>query len=98
MLVATDARCHVRCRCCRARRVLPRHPERYVRALPRCSSCGARAWAADKWMNNRPTGKLGCICGGYWFKHRKGSLYCWHRVDGSDRLPGDYDFRDRTGE
>ncbi|WP_304991950.1 hypothetical protein [Burkholderia plantarii] len=37
-----------------------------------------------------------CGCSGYWFPHRRGSLYCWHRVDGTDRYPGDPDFADRN--
>ncbi|WP_254212108.1 hypothetical protein [Burkholderia multivorans] len=41
-----------------------------------------------------------CLCGGYWFPHRMGCFYCWHRKDGSDRLPGHPDFwtRDMTQE
>lgn len=34
-------------------------------------------------------------CAGYHFPHRRGSLYCTYRQDGSRRLPGDADFRDR---
>lgn len=75
--------------------MLPKAPAEYSAPgkLPRCS-CGARDWRADKWMNNRPTGRDGarCDCSGYWFPHRRGSLYCWYRADGTDRLPGDEDF------
>jgi hypothetical protein len=92
------SRCHVRCRKCEARRVLSKHPDQYAR-LPVCSGCGARSWRADRWMNRRKTGLgisgMGCDCGGYWFRHRKGSLYCWRRADGSERYPGDDDFQER---
>jgi hypothetical protein len=50
-------------------------------------------------MNRRKTGLgisgMGCDCGGYWFRHRKGSLHCWRRADGSERYPGDDDFQER---
>ncbi len=77
---------HVRCRKCEARRALPRHPSQYV-LQPRCRTpgCGARDYRPDKWMNQRNTsdfgkGSQGCACGGYWFKHRKGSLFCCLRT------------------
>lgn len=102
MLLRLDRRTHVRCRKCRARRVLPRHPERYAGRLPVCRSpgCGSRDYVADKWMNERNTSPrgtraMGCTCAGYWFTHRRGSLFCWYRSDGSDRLPGDPDFKSR---
>ena len=48
-------------------------------------------------MNNRKTGLngMGCNCSGYWFMHRKGSMFCWYRKDGTMRVPGDEDFNDR---
>lgn len=106
-------RYHCRCRYCRTRRVLPKHPEHYDR-LPPCRVCGKRQhrpkgkklpmpiFRLDKWMNERDTKATACTCGGSgvyvnprWgnFPHRRGSLFCWYRVDGSDRYPGDPDFR-----
>ncbi|QOV06327.1 hypothetical protein CPT_Maja_107 [Burkholderia phage Maja] len=51
-------------------------------------------------MNDRDTGKTRCDCAGYWFPHRRSSIYCQHRKDGSDRLPGHEDFwtRDMSQE
>lgn len=94
MLFIGDRRCHVRCRHCEARRVLPRHPDNYTRQPPACRGCGRRDYRADRYMNTRRT--VVCECAGYWFKHRRGSLFCWHRADGTDRLPGDQDFNDRN--
>lgn len=90
------SRCHVRCRKCGARRVLPRHPDEYLAKPAKCG-CGAVSWRPDKWMNNRKTGLygMGCNCAGYWFMHRRGSLYCWNRADGTQRHLGDPDFHDR---
>ncbi|MCM2537690.1 hypothetical protein NDN94_07595 [Burkholderia glumae] len=62
-------------------------------AFPKCA-CGARDWRYDKWMNNRDTGAMACCCKGYPFPHRRSSIYCHHRKDGSDRLPGHPDFWD----
>ncbi|MDR3386846.1 MULTISPECIES: hypothetical protein [Paraburkholderia] len=47
-------------------------------------------------MNRRDTGKTRCDCAGYWFPHRRGSLFCWNRADGTGRYPGDADFADRN--
>lgn len=48
---------------------------------------------------------MACCCNGYvhmtrdtnstvWTMHRKGSPYCWFRKDGTQRMPGDADFKD----
>jgi hypothetical protein len=47
-------------------------------------------------MNQRDTRAMRCFCPGYWFPHRRASLYCHHRADGSMRLVGDPDFADRN--
>ncbi|MBR8027804.1 hypothetical protein KDX27_22630 [Burkholderia cenocepacia] len=88
-------RCHVRCLHCEARRCLPRLLSQYVRP-PRCRVCGKRLYRVDRWMNQRDTRKMRCDCSGYWFPHRRGSLFCWLRSDGSERYPGDPDFADRN--
>ncbi len=60
-------------------------------------------------MNRRNTsvygdGAQGCNCGGYVhltkriFPHRRGSLYCFFRIDGSERVEGDPDYRDSAYE
>lgn len=69
-------RYHTRCRKCGTRRVLPRHPDDYVR-LPACRVCGAHSFRVDKWMMKRDTYGQACTCGGYWFWHRRGSLWCY---------------------
>jgi hypothetical protein len=89
------SRVHVRCAKCRARRVLKQAPDLY-QIIPACHTCSERKYYVDKWMNTRNTNKAGCVCAGYWFKHRQGSLYCWHRQDGSIRAIGDKDFADRN--
>lgn len=90
------ARYHVRCRRCEARKVLRRHPDQYE-IQPKCG-CGHRSYRVDAWMMKRDTRAMACTCAGYWFWHRQGSLFCWKRADGSDRFPGDADFRDRWME
>lgn len=85
-------RYHCRCRKCDARQVKPRHPDAYVRP-PRCRQCGRTGTLRlDKWAQNRR--QITCTCGGYWFPHRMGSPYCWRRKDGTERFPGDPDFKD----
>lgn len=93
------SRYHVRCRKCDARRVLKTHPDHYKR-IPQCR-CGAKSWRVDAWMNNRDTKAMACNCNGYvelthrppW-PHRIGSPYCWYRKEGTQRMPGDPDFKD----
>jgi hypothetical protein len=46
-------------------------------------------------MQNRWRTYRTCLCDAYWFPHRLGSLYCYHRKDGTVRMPGDVDFKDR---
>lgn len=72
-----------------------RRPDEYERP-PRCRDCGKSNFRVDAWMMKRDTHGQACTCAGYWFWHRRGSLYCWYRKDGSDRLPGDVDFADRN--
>lgn len=93
------SRFHCRCRRCGARKVLRRIPDDYVKQ-PQCNVCGKRDFRIDTWMQKRDTRAMSCFCGGYPFQHRRGSFYCFHRADGSDRLPGDEDFwtRDMTRE
>ena len=85
---------HCRCRRCATRRALPKPPEQY-QIQPACRTCGARDYRIDRWMMRRDTHAQACTCSGYWFWHRQGSRYCWHRKDGSLRLPTDADFADR---
>lgn len=103
-------RYHVRCRKCQGRRVLPKHPDDYKKEPPICRTvaCKSKDYRVDKWMMERNTSvhgpnALGCNCMGYPWSgaggvHRKGSKYCWYRVDGSPRYPGDPDFNDIRGE
>lgn len=66
---------HCRCRKCSARKVLPKHPDEYLRQ-PKCWSCGARDYRADRWMNNRNNKRQTCHADCYHFPHRVGSLGC----------------------
>lgn len=88
-------RYHCRCRKCETRHVFRRKPDEYDRK-PRCRMCGGADFRIDRWMMKRNTHAMACTCSGYWFWHRRGSLYCWYRADGSDRYPGDPDFADRN--
>jgi hypothetical protein len=87
-------RVHCRCRKCDARKVLKFKPEEY-KVQPQCNICAARNFRIDKWMSERDTKTNACLCEGYPFKHRMGSLYCWKRKDGTDRYVGDPDFWSR---
>lgn len=59
---------------------------------PKCSNCGARDFAADRWMNERKT--VTCHCDGYLFRHQLGSTHCKFLKSGEYRdgpiitLPG----------
>ena len=89
---------HCRCRVCQARQVKSKHPDEYYRAV-KCVQCGNKnSLRVDKWMMNRWKIQKTCLCGGYWFPHRRGSLYCWNRQDGTKRKIGDNDFKDRLLE
>lgn len=46
-------------------------------------------------MNTRWKRYETCGCQGYWFPHRRGSLYCHYRASGELRQYEDADFRDR---
>lgn len=92
---------HCRCRHCRTRRALPRHPDTY-KILPPCRVCGRRSYHVDQWMQKRDVAAMLCTCGGSGayvnprgqaWPHQRGAVYCWKRRDGSDRYPGDPDFR-----
>jgi hypothetical protein len=94
------ARYHVRCRKCETRHVFKMMPDEY-RRIPSCRSCGEKSFRIDRWMNTRDTKATACSCNGYvvlthrapW-PHRIGSPYCWYRKDGTQRMPGDADFKD----
>ena len=90
-------RWHVRCRSCRARRVLPKHPDLY-RLQPQCRRCRVRNYVADLWMNQRNTRAMACYCYGYPFIHRVSSRFCQFRKDRTERLMGDPDFNARGYE
>lgn len=102
------SRFHVRCRtwACKARRVLKKHPSQYYRQ-PKCESCGrtGEVWRVDRWMQERNTRLLGCTCAGYAWAgymsgamHRRGSLKCWYRADGTQRVPEDEDYYNEVND
>lgn len=66
---------HCRCRKCRTRRVLKRHPETYV-TQPKCRHCGARDFAADLYRMAGKDAQLTCHQDCYHYPHRSGSLGC----------------------
>lgn len=67
---------NVRCRRCKARRVLSKHPDDYVR-LPLCGTCGTR----DKgYLVVKLTKTITCSCMGYPYPHRYLSPNCIERV------------------
>lgn len=61
--------------------------------------CADGTLRPDKWMNQRNTRAMACMCAGYAWEgvmtgamHRRGSLRCWYRADGSKREHGDKDY------
>lgn len=91
---------HYRCSKCEMRHVFQHAPESYLRPK-KCRQCKSDVFRVDKWMMGRDTHAAGCMCAGYPemtaknAPHRKGSLYCWYRKDGTQRYEGDSDFKDR---
>lgn len=83
---------HCRCRRCDRRKLLPMHPDDYIRKR-RCLWCGGD-YRVDKWMQNRWKTYVTCNCDGYHFPHREGSKYCLFRKGSIRRLPGDADYHD----
>lgn len=73
---------HCRCRHCRARKKLNRHPLEYL-VQPRCS-CGARNWIMDAYRHRveleqmrRKTGRyMVCHADCFHFQHRLASAGC----------------------
>lgn len=63
---------------CEARKTLPKLWTEYIRP-PKCQVCGYHRLypccdrLAENWGRKRS-----CNCGGRWFKHRKGSKYCFY--------------------
>jgi hypothetical protein len=82
-----------RCRSCRARRTLAKHPEAYIRE-PRCA-CGG-SYRVDNYRLKSEHKRAGCTCSGFpWDngRHRKGSAsiengwYCifWRGYDDAEK-------------
>lgn len=82
---------HCRCRHCRARKKLSKHPLEY-RIQPRCS-CGARDWLRDEYrhrvelvqMRNKQGRYRVCRADCFHHPHRMGSAGCKFDVDGEYR-------------
>jgi len=85
---------HTRCKPCRARRKLSRHPDEY-QLQPRCTNCGERSWVVDQYRHRvelpQMRAKAGryrsCHCDGYHFAHRIGFGACKYHLGGGLRLP-----------
>lgn len=82
-----------RCRYCRARRTLPKHPSKYlIRRYARCYSCGRDALSVDRFRKHKEGKRYTCHCDGVHYPHRRGSLiWCIHHPTG----PTEADFMDR---
>lgn len=66
-----------RCVKCEARRTLPKLWTDYQRP-PRGQVCGYyRLYPCQDRLAHRWGRVKACNCGGYWFKHRKGSRFCY---------------------
>jgi len=68
-----------RCRKCRARRTLKRHPDNYIK-IPRCY-CGSNEWVVDAYRMNKEYliwRSEKCDCPGYSFPHRRTGGWCFH--------------------
>ena len=75
-------RVNVRCRNCKSRRVLTKHPLSYDR-LPKCNNCGRQNYR----VVIRETQET-CTCSGYWFPHRKGSHAECSLIDTTNFMKG----------
>jgi hypothetical protein len=65
-----------RCVRCEARKTLSRLWTEYLRP-PKCGVCGyPRLYPCPDRLASKWGRKHGCNCGGYHFKHRKGSKFC----------------------
>lgn len=75
----TDRKHRVRCRKCRARQTINKHPDAYVRPK-RCWSCRSTELVVDKYRDTkREARRQTCTCDGSWYPHRKGSVpLCEH--------------------
>lgn len=62
---------------CTGRLMLAKLPAEYIRP-PACPHCGGRKWYLDTNIVHRHKAEEKCTCEGYYFRHRKGSLYCVH--------------------
>ena len=73
--------CHVRCRTCRARRTLPRHPDSYQRKPPQCRTpgCKSTTYTVDQYRQRAERGPKApkpCRCLGYHFPHSSKRGFC----------------------
>ena len=80
---------------CRMRQTLPKPVEHYRK--PRRCHCGGRL-ALDQWRHRFEVGRRTrsgiCLCHGYPFPHRQGSLWCNHHPTG----PDEHAMRERYGQ
>lgn len=82
---------HTRCRHCRSRRKLPRHPNEY-RLQPKCTNCGGRDWRKDEYRHRVELPQMRLKQGRYavcrscfHYPHRIGSDGCIFNPDGNYR-------------
>lgn len=65
-----------RCKSCRRRKTVRKHPREYFRKPPSCC-CGGQL-SVDTFRLERENKKYKCSCTGLPFPHRKGSKWCNH--------------------
>jgi len=73
---------HCRCKHCRARRALPKHPDEY-QLQPKCRNCGHRGFVVDRYRQVGKDKKPTCHQDCYHFPHRQGSGGCKFNADGT---------------
>lgn len=63
-----------RCRDCRHRQTLKKHPDQYHH-VPKCNDCGSINWSVDLYRSTKKEAKkYTCNCGGFPFPHHRGSV------------------------
>lgn len=82
----------VPCRCltrvngvkCTQRKSLAKHPRDYKRQ-PECPQCHQRHWYVETYRLKKEMGyRPACECGGYHFRHRRGSKFCYYHPNAEE--------------
>lgn len=88
-----------KCRVCGYRYIFIKDGKRKPQNASAGEGVRESIYRVDGWMNRRDTRAMGCMCSGYAWggnmsgaMHRRGSLKCWFRADGTPREYGDADY------